>query len=400
MVLLVAILWAGVVTTLLVRAATQYRHYETLPEKPVADGGELPLLTVIIPARNEAANIGRCLRALLAQDYPRERLRFVVVNDNSTDTTPVMVHQAAGGDPRVRLLEAGPLPPGWAGKPHACWAGSLAAEGSWICFVDADTVAEPALFAIAVREAVRRGLDMLSLSPRQEMGTFWERIILPAGFFLLAFQQDLRRVNHAEMEDASVNGQFLLFRREAYDAVGGHAAVRAEICEDSALARAVKRSGGQVALLGAEKLIRTRMYTGLITLWEGLSKNVTEMLGGLAVTVLVAGAALVLAWTSIAAPVWSWHAAAQPGAGWMTLAGCVITCLASLALLCTHISGAFYFGIPWTYGFLFPLGYTVGALIALNSARLRLQGRVAWKGRIYEPPVHPEVARNHVHDKT
>lgn len=396
---LIAILWAGLVTTLLVRATTQYRHYQTLPPGGSLPEKTLPTITVIIPARNEAGNIRRCLRSIISQDYPSDRLRFIVVNDNSTDTTPVIVHQLTEEDRRVELLEAGALPPGWAGKPHACWAGSLAAQGEWLCFLDADTVAEPPLLATAVSEALRREVDMLSLEPRQEMGSFWERLVLPAGFFLLAFQQDLRRVNNPETADASVNGQFILIRHDVYDSVGGHASVRDEICEDSALARAVKRSGGKLALIGAEKLIRTRMYTGFLSLWEGLSKNVTEMIGGLFVTVLVAAAALVLAWTSVVAPYWAWHNALQTPA-LVPVASCIIICLASLALFCTHISGAFYFGIPWWYGFLFPLGYTAGALIALNSARLRLKGRVAWKGRIYHPPVEPHVARDHVHHKT
>jgi chlorobactene glucosyltransferase len=397
---LIAILWAGLVTALLLRAATQYRHYECLAPGGSLPEGSLPTISVIIPARNEAANIRRCLRSILSQNYPADRLRFIVVNDNSTDTTPVIVHQLAAQDWRLVLLEAGALPAGWAGKPHACWAGSLAAHGQWLCFLDADTVAEPALLATAVGEAVRRQVDMLSLEPRQEMGSFWERLILPAGFFLLAFQHDLRRVNNPQEADASVNGQFILIRHETYDSVGGHAAVRCEICEDSALARAVKRAGGKLALLGAEKLIRTRMYTGLLSLWEGLSKNVTEMIGGLSATVLVAAAALVLAWTSVAAPYWACHAAALQPAAFVPVAACVVICLASLALFCTHISGAFYFGIPWWYGVLFPFGYTAGVLIALNSVRLRLKGRVAWKGRVYQPPVGPDVARDHVHTKT
>jgi chlorobactene glucosyltransferase len=390
----IAILWAGIITTLLVRAATQYRHYQTLTPRTLLAEQSLPTISIIIPARNEASNIGRCLRSLLSQHYPGDRLRFIVVNDASTDATPLIVRQLAGEDPRVLLLEAGPLPPGWAGKPRACWAGSLAAaESEWLCFLDADTVAEPALLATAADEAVRRELDMLSLEPRQVMGSFWERLVLPAGFFLLAFQQDLRRVNNPEAADASANGQFILIRHNVYDRVGGHAAVRSEICEDSALARAVKRAGGKLALLGAEKLIRTRMYTGWMTLWEGLSKNVTEMIGGLTVTVLVAAAALALAWTSVVAPYWACHAVAiQPHAA-VPIAACVVICLASLALLCTHISGAFYFGIPWWYGFLFPIGYTAGAFIALNSVRLRMKGRVAWKGRVYQPTVGPQELR-------
>jgi chlorobactene glucosyltransferase len=393
MLLFIAILWGGTVTALLVRAVMQYQHYEILgPGKAVSEN-ILPGVTVIIPARNEEGNIRRCLRSLLAQEYPRERLRFVVINDASTDATAEVVRKIRAEDPRVILIEAGPLPAGWAGKPRACWAGSLAVGDSpWLCFLDSDTVAEPKLLATAAGEAVRRELDMLSLEPRQEMGSFAERLVLPAGFFLMAFQNDLRRVNNPAVTDASVNGQFILIRHDIYNKVGGHAGVRAEICEDSALARAVKRSGGKLALIGAEKLIRTRMYTGWTSLWEGLSKNVTEMLGGLTVTVFVAGAALGLAFASVYAPWWACRTVMAQPLAVLPVAAAVITCLASLALFCTHISGARYFGIPWWYGILFPIGYTAGAMIALNSVRLRLRGRVAWKGRVYQPVSPAAVA--------
>jgi chlorobactene glucosyltransferase len=391
MMLCIAILWAGVVATVLTRAAMQYRHYETLAGTNHPPEQSFPKMAVIIPARNEAPKIGRCLRSLLSQSYPRDLLRFIVVDDASTDSTSAEVRQLTAEDPRAHLLQAGTLPAGWTGKPHACWIGSQEAEGSqWLCFMDADTVAEPGLLATAAGEAMRRELDMLSLEPRQVMESFWERVVLPAGFFLLAFQQDLRRVNDPETADASVNGQFILIRQKVYEKVGGHAAVRSEICEDSALARAVKRAGGKLAVLGAEKLIRTRMYDGWTSLWEGLSKNVTEMIGGLTLTVLVAIAALVLALASVLAPWWACHALSIAPHATAPLAACVVMCLASLALFCTHVRGAFYFGIPCWYGLLFPMGYAAGALIALNSVRLRLKGKVAWKGRVYQP-----VAKNY-----
>jgi chlorobactene glucosyltransferase len=383
MLLFVAIFWSAVVTGLLWRAITQYRHYETL--SPAASGGKVgATVAVIIPARNEEHTIARCLKSLVAQEYPS--CQIIVVNDNSTDATAARVREFQ----TVRLIEGQPLPPGWAGKPHACWQGASATTAEWLCFMDADTVANPGLLASAVEAAERRGLDMLSLEPYQELGSFWERLIIPAGFFLLAFQQDLRRVNNPDAADAVANGQFILVRRSAYVAVGGHAAVRAEICEDSALALAVKRSGRKLALIGAEKLIRTRMYTGLFSLWQGLSKNVTEMLGGPGVTAMVAMAALFLGVASLALPAWAWPHIWHGGI--VERVSAVAIWLPSLALLGTHIAGAIYFGIPFWYGFLFPFGYIFGAAIALNSVRWRRRGRVSWKGRIYEPPAKPQIS--------
>jgi chlorobactene glucosyltransferase len=372
----IALLWTGVVTWLLVRAVTQFRHYEMLRPGGARSPANSRAVTVIVPARNEAAIIGRCVRRLLAQDYPN--LEILVVNDNSSDHTGTIVSDLACFDPRLRLLQSGDLPPGWAGKPHACCQGARASNTDWLCFMDADTMAESGLITAAVKAAEERRIDMLSLEPFQELGGFWERLIIPAGFFLLAFQSDLRRVNDPACADAAANGQFILIRRNVYEKVGGHAAVWDEICEDTALARRVKGAGHRLAVLGAAELVRTRMYTSLESLWEGLSKNVVEMLGGTRGALLAALSAFALGWVTALLPLWAWHQGS-------IAAACVIS-LASLALAATHVSGAVYFGIPFFYGLLFPVGYTMGGLIALNSIWLRWNNRVAWKGRIYTTP--------------
>ena len=194
---------------------------------------------------------------------------------NSQDGTAAAVERFSAQDSRVRLASAGALPDGWVGKPHACWRGALLAECDWLCFVDADVRAAPQLVAAAVTAAEAQGIDMLSLQPLQELGSFWERTIMPAGLLVLACAKSL----NAGAEDA-VNGQFLLIRRTAYFQVGGHSAVRAEIAEDKALAARVKEAGFDFRVLAAERLARTRMYRNFASLWEGLSKNATEVLGG------------------------------------------------------------------------------------------------------------------------
>ncbi len=173
----------------------------------------------------------------------------------------------------------------------------------------------------------------------------------------------------------------MLFRREAYEAIGGHAAVRSAICEDTALARLVKRHGRKVRLQDGSKLLATRMYTGWRSLWPGIAKNLNEMLGGPARTVAIACAAVVLASATVLLPTFSIAActAGTDAACW-AIAPAV---LASAAAFAFHIAGAAYFGIPLFYGFLFPLGYSAGALIALDSLWWRLTGRVRWKGRVY-----------------
>jgi chlorobactene glucosyltransferase len=381
-----AIAWACTVAALLWRAVGQYRRYESIgPHDGEINLEEPPSVAVIIPARNEAQNIGRCLRGMMAQDYPREKLSIVVVDDHSSDGTAGIVLELAAADARVRLVCAGELPAGWTGKAHACWEGSLASDASWLCFVDADTCAEPGLIRTAIAAAKQRGLDMLSLEPFQELGGVWERLIIPAGFLLLAFTKDLGKVNDPARPEAAANGQFILIARGVYEEVGGHAAVRGEICEDSALARAVKHRGRRMALMGAERLIRTRMYRGLGGLWEGLSKNVTEMIGGGAATVMIAAAAVALGCIAVGLPAWAWIAAMKPApAPWDRIVAVVAT-LTSGALFGIHVGAARYLRIPMYYGLLFPLGYALGTMIALNGAMARARNKVAWKGRVYEP---------------
>jgi chlorobactene glucosyltransferase len=154
----------------------------------------------------------------------------------------------------------------------------------------------------AVAAALTERLDLLSLAPRQELRSFAERLILPCGLILLSFLQVLRQAQARYSKDVTATGQFLLVRRAAYEAVGGHAAVRTSICEDLELARLLKQSGRAVLLMGAEELLSARMYTGWRTLWPGLAKNLVDTLGGPAATLWVAFAAVVLAWAAYLAP--------------------------------------------------------------------------------------------------
>ena len=290
--LVFALTWAGAVASLLARTIMQFRHYRAVHMHDLAPD-DAPEVTVIVPARNEARTIGVCVGSLLAQDYPRERMKIVVVDDNSTDGTADAVGavQAGRREKRVDLVHAPPLPSGWTGKSHACWLGVGAAQGEWLCFVDADTVSRPALSTGCNRHGAAQSLDMLSLEPFQVLGTFWERLLIPCGFFLAALVQDLRRINDPAFPDAAANGQFILVRRSVYESIGGHRAVRSEIAEDTALARLLKRSGHRLGLLGAEDFIQTRMYTGLRTLWEGVSKNLVVMAGGRGPALVSAAAA-------------------------------------------------------------------------------------------------------------
>jgi chlorobactene glucosyltransferase len=375
--------WLAIATWLIMRALGQRGLLPRLARASPPELEEAPRLTVVVPARNEADNIGRCVCSLLTQDYPAQRLNVIVVDDRSTDDTAAIVRRIMADHPQLSLVLSPPLPPRWTGKSHACWIGARAAapQSEWLCFVDADVWGESALLSSAVRAAIDRELDLLSLAPRQHLESFAERLILPCGLILLSFVQDLRQAQARSTAQVTATGQFFLVRRVTYDAVGGHAAVSREICEDLEFARLLKQSGRTVLLMDGADAVSTRMYTGWRTLWPGLAKNLIDTLGGRSATLTIAAVAVTLAWAAVAIPVRDAAAGLEhvPDA-WVAL---IPALLASAAAFGLHIAAARHFRIPLYYGLLFPLGYTVGAVMALDSVRRRLSGRVTWKGRTY-----------------
>ena len=376
-------IWLVVVIWLIARAFQQRNLLPRLEPDDPPPADRAPKIAAIVPARDEAANIDRCLRSLVAQTYPASRLRIVVIDDHSRDHTFAIASALAQTYPQLTVLRSPPLPPHWVGKSHACWIGARAVEEdtNWLCFVDADVWGEPALIASAVAAASADALDLLSLAPRQELQSFAERLIMPCGLYLLAFCQDLRTVQARNSSEVTATGQFMLMRRARYETVGGHAAVRGAICEDLMLARLLKRSGGHAILQDGRQLLATRMYRGWSTLWTGIAKNLSEMLGGPLRTIAIAAAAVALAWAAWLIPLRDALHCAHGSPE--SCVGLIPAALGSAAAFGLHIAGACYFGIPPWYGLLFPLGYSAGALIAIDSVRRRLSGRVRWKGRTY-----------------
>lgn len=381
--LVLSVLWFGLVVWLIWRAFRQQGVMHQLTPCRI-DTASAPEIAVIVPARDEGKNIGPCMKSLMAQDYPAERLCIVVVDDESSDNSAEIVAELARLDRRITLLSTPPLPAGWKGKVNGCCTGAQAvpADVQWLCFLDADMRAHPQAIASAMRCALAEKIDLLSLAPHHDLGSFAERLILPCGYYLLAFTQDLRRIQTPESKNATATGQFMLLRRAAYDAVGGHAAVCGDICEDLQLARLMKWNGYSVILHDGSKLLSTRMYTGWRTLWPGFAKNLVDMVGGPARTVTMAFAGIILAWAAVVLPALDLYAAANGSV--IAAAAAIPAVLGALAAFGLHIAGTRHFGIPLWYGLIFPLGYTAGALIGLDSLRWRLIGRVRWKGRVYQ----------------
>jgi len=232
-----------------------------------------PFVSVLIPARNEARNIAACVASLLAQNYPA--FEVIVLDDNSTDATPGILAQLAFRDSRLRVLKGAPLPEGWLGKHWACHQLDQAARGELLLFTDADTRHAPDALIASVSALQAEGADLLTALPRQEVVTWGERLLVPViGFAIFTFIP-IRLVQKLRWPALSITiGQFMLFRRSAYDKVGGFAAVRSEVVDDISLGRRVISGGGQWRLLNGTRHVSCRMYHGFWEAVNGFSKSV------------------------------------------------------------------------------------------------------------------------------
>lgn len=353
-----------------------------------------PLVSVLVPARNEEGVIGNCLRSLIGQDHPN--IEVLVLDDRSTDGTLDEIRKfgfaAADENPRARrrFLAGEPLPVGWAGKPWACHQLSQAARGEWLLFTDADTVHGPASVSAALATALRTRADLLSAWPRQIMETWSERLVLPLLYVLthVLLPQALVRAVQARPASAkgiaphllsqlgAANGQFMLFRADRYQDLGGHEAVRAELVEDVELGRRVMaRSPDGWRLVNADgsQLVRCRMYTGFRQLWEGFSKNLRPVFGSNVLAFLASG---VVQWACLIQP-FLFLPFDLPGRAWVVGQVALILFMRVLLTVCFRTS--------WWSVFFHPLAYGLALTIALNSWWWSRRGRVLWKGRSYDP---------------
>src|ERR1035437_4467618 len=234
----------------------------------------LELVSVIVPARNEARNIEACVRSILATIWPN--IEVIVVNDHSTDGTGDIARRLAAENPRVRVIGNPDLPEGWIGKQWACHNGALVAAGPSLLFTDADTRHGPELLTRSMNAMRERRADLFTVGGSQTMETFWERLVQPHVFgMLVARFGDTERVNRSmDPYDKIANGQFMLMKREVYDRAGGHEAVRSHVAEDLRFAQEWTRLGYSVQIVEGFDYTTTRMYAGFGEIWRGWRKNI------------------------------------------------------------------------------------------------------------------------------
>jgi chlorobactene glucosyltransferase len=250
-------------------------HNSTSLDDESADPPAQPrLVSVVIPARNEARNIERSVRSVLTTTYPN--LEVIVVDDHSTDGTGDIAREIAVGDSRVRVIDNPSLPEGWFGKQWACQSGARAANGEIICFADADTTQSTDLITRSVNAIVRRDADLFSIAGSQELGGFWEKLVQPQMFGLLTIRYGGTEsvTNSKRVYDKIANGQCLFVRKATYDELGGHELVRSHVADDMMMAQRFFASGKKVVLENGMAQLSARMYTSLSELIHGWGKNV------------------------------------------------------------------------------------------------------------------------------
>ncbi|HEY0081090.1 MAG TPA: glycosyltransferase [Pyrinomonadaceae bacterium] len=347
---------------------------------------DAPLVSVLMPARNEAQRVlARSVRSVLAQDY--ERLEVIVVDDRSTDDTGSILRSIAETDGRLRVIDGLEPPAGWLGKPYALQQALDAARGQWVLTIDADMVLEKEAVGVAVGRALALGQDVLTLMPYFETESFWERVFTPAWMLILLVAYPFANFGNPKMKPPVAFGGFMLIRREALAGLGDFAAVRAEVVEDVWLAGLLKSSGARYRIEHAPNLIRTRMQNGFREIWDFLSRCMfASMRQSLALSALyiLTGYAFVVAPALIAAFCLLMLAVGASGQWWSLLAVPSITIWASqviaLIFICRNLR------IPLAYALTTPLGLSLFYTALLISIINILRGRgVGWKERkVYE----------------
>ena len=353
-----------------------------------------PLISICVPARDEEKNICRCVESLLAQTYPN--FEVIVLDDRSTDSTPKILEEllqatkvATTWESRLRIIHGSDLPSGWAGKPHALYQASASAHGDWLAFVDADTFAAPEAIASCYAKALETNADMFTIMTFQELGSFWERALMPIVLTAMSVGFSPRKVNDPKERIAVANGQFILIRRAVYDAVGGHEKIKDQIVEDKALAEQVKWNGHCLVIADGHAMARTRMYTSLPQMWEGWTKNIYLGLRDTPSMLLLGafGATLALI-AALFLPIWPllgffWF---LNGGGLLALGVIAKSLIVWAALLWARGNVSRGLGLSRLYALTVPLGAGLFAAIMLTSAWKVLSGQgVTWRGRIYHP---------------
>jgi chlorobactene glucosyltransferase len=384
------LLVAALLVLMLVSLAANLFVFRSLQAAPPqsASRAPQPLVSVLVPARNEARRIAECVQSLLAQDYSNYEL--LVLDDQSEDATMEILRGLGlqeTGDVRRRILRGEPLPSGWTGKCWACDQLAKEARGEWLFFTDADTEHSSGTIRAALAQAQKTRADLFSAWPRLVTKTLGEKLVIPVIHLMAAalyphmvlalFQRHpelAQRYSRSALRLlGGANGQFLFFKRTAYEAIGGHAAVRDHLVEDVALGREIAmRIGEGMRLVNcdASRMVRCRMYCSLAEVWEGFTKNIRPAFEN----------ALALWWISGAMVACCFFLPFV----FVVFASQRCFAFVEIALIyLLRVILAARFRTSWIGCILHPIGIFLAMCIGVNSWRRAGTRGVTWKGRVY-----------------
>lgn len=345
---------------------------------------DLPFVSILVPARNEETKIARCLESLLNQDYPNFEL--VVIDDRSTDRTGEIIEGFAKRDKRVTYVKGNDAPDGWIGKCNALAHAVGYASGDWYIFTDADTFHQPNSIRDAVSLGIREKADLVSFVPLQELGSPWERLVMPVLLSSFLIGDPFHSVNDPHAKRAYAYGQYIMVRRSSYLAVGGHQSVRDEIVEDHAIGRVFKEKGYKILVADGKTLYSVRMYTDLVSMWRGWTKNLYSLIDSsvfnLMLILLMINMTVVMPYLQLAAVAARWISGdCSPS---LTLMTELICCQFVTLAAWYRLTQEHRLGVKWEGFFLLPVGGLAVTVLYLHAAYLVLSGsQVNWKGRHY-----------------
>jgi chlorobactene glucosyltransferase len=338
-----------------------------------------PRVAILVPARNEEKNIASCIRSLLAQDYPS--FEVVALDDQSSDATGAILEQIARTNPQLQVLRGSPPPEGYVGKNWACVQLAQQAQADLLLFTDADTLHRPDALRTIVTALIGEKADLLTGFPHQEVSSWGERLLVP--FFswaFLCFNPILLAYKFRLPWLSNAVGQMMLFRREAYQVIGGHAQVSSSITEDLVLARRIKAAGLRWRVLHITDLISCHMYGGSREAFDGFSKNLFAAFDFRFLTYSFAFLWLAVMFWEPLIVLALWFLGRAPEASPEQLAVCI-----GLSVLVWLIPYA-ELGVPIGLAVLYPVTILAIEAVAVRSVRLSLAGSLTWKGRTLAAP--------------
>ncbi len=361
------------------------RNKMLLLDKPRNPPKSPPLLSIMIPAKDEEGRIRACLQSALDQDY--SNFELIAIDDRSTDRTGAIMDEMAAVDPRLSVLHIQPnsLAPGWTGKNNALFQAVRQARGKWLLFVDSDVILEPTAASRSVTLCNAKDYDLFSVLPRLETHTPWEWILIPLCSAAAAsmYMISLNNVDKTKL-GAFANGQFMMMKRTAYDAIGGHETVKDRFCEDTEIARLIKENGMRSRVAMGDQVCAVRMYNSLSNIIKGWSRiYYAARVGQMRHLLSAMWFLLTSCFPVYFVMVYGIHRALHPHGNMLDDAW-VSAAVIHLALITVVLAFVYKWSHTWVWNaLLFPISGPMLFYVFVKAVILCITKKVEWRGTVY-----------------